>query len=291
MTTPNTPPELPEKNFINESYKKDPFPLWLWLFLITTAIALLWGTMNWYHGKVDTLFRESPFLQVTNRDLSLFLWQNPEYMRINAKEKANYLPGFKYLDKVTIDLAYADHYAEAPPELLFRYHTWDRLVRKEFTGGPISLKDFRDFLSYVEEWQPPYWPGAPKEYIELVQNLPNSKVEDLSTLSVKELPLDVRIAFQGWENYFKDREAINKVQITRKQLEEFLAGHPHYARNYWQNIVPEYLKSGESASDGIVPANELPPFLKVAVYNYLKNVAPQEPVKHEEAINKPSQAT
>lgn len=272
-------PKLSEKDFIHEGYSKDPWPLWLWLFLLTTLVALLWGLGNWYAGKVNLVVNNSPFLQVTNRDLSLFLWQNPEFMRINVREKANYLPAFQYLDKVTINVAYADQYAVAPPELLFRYHTWDRLVRQEFTERPIPIKDFRDFLSYVEEWQPDYWPGASAGYVDFIKNLPNSKVTDLSTLSREVLPLSVRMAFQGWQNYFKEGEAIDKIEITQKQLEEFLAGHPHYARNYWQNIVkdsvPNYLKgtvSGESAGDAIVPADELTPFLKVAVYNYLHRV-------------------
>lgn len=278
MTVPG--PELPEKNFINESYKKDPFPLWLWLVLLTMVIALLWGGMNWYTNKVNLLFSDSPFLQVTNRQISLFLWQNPEFMRINAKEKGNYLPGFKYLDKVTVDVGFADQYAAAPPELLFRYHTWDRLLKKEFVERPIPLKDFRDFLSYVEEWQPRFWPDAPKEYIQLVEQLPTSKVEDLSTLSEKELPMDVRIAFQGWQNYFKEGEAINKVQVSQSELQEFLSSHPHYARNYWQNIlkdsVPNYLKSAGSGET--VPDTELSPFLKVALYNYMK-AKKSEPIK------------
>lgn len=275
MAIPNPGPELSEKNFIsNEGYNKNPFPLWIWLFLLTTAIALFWGLSNWYTDKTNILFAQSPFLQVTNRDLSLFLWQNPEYMRINAKEKGNYLPAFKYLDKVTIDLAYADQYAVAPPELLFRYHTWNRLIRKEFTERPIPLKDFRDFLSYAEEWQPAYWPGAPKAYIQLVESLPESKLQDLSNLSFDAMPLAVRMAFQGWQNYFKEGEAINTVQVTHKQMQEFLTSHPHYARNYWINIVydhvPSYLKSFE-ADDAIIPANEMTSFLKVAVYNYLQS--------------------
>lgn len=275
MTIPIKEPELSEKNFIREGYSKNPFPLWLWLFLLTAGIALLWGIGNWYNGKIDLMFRQSPFLQVTNRDLSLFLWQNPEYMRINAKEKGSYLPAFKYLDKVTIDLAYADQYVVAPPELLFRYHTWSRLVEKEFTERPIPVKDFRDFLSYAEEWEPAYWPGATKEYVRLVQDLTASKVKDLSTLSHEEMPLDVRIAFQGWQNYFKEGEAIDSVKVSQKELQDFLAGHSHYARNYWQNIVsdtvPNYLKTaGTASSDAIIPSSELSSFVKVALYNYLQ---------------------
>lgn len=272
MTIPG--PELSEKNFINESYKKDPFPFWLWLVLLTMVIALVWGVLNWYTNKINLFVSENPFLQVTNRDMSLFLWQNPEFMRANVKEKSGYLPDFKYLDKVTVDVAFVDHYAVAPPELLFRYHTWSRLLKEEFIERPIPIKDFKDFLSYVEEWQPRFWPNAPKEYANLVENLSKSQVEDLSTLSDKELPLDVRIAFQGWENYFKEGEEINTIQATQHELKEFLSLHPHYARNYWQNIlmdsVPNYLKGSENGTkaESIVPANELSPFLKVALYNY-----------------------
>ncbi len=281
MATPNNGPELSEKDFINEGYSKNPFPLWLWLFLLTIGMALLWGVGNWYTDKINIVFKESPFLQVTNRDLSLFLWQNPEYMRINTKEKSNYLPAFQYLDKVTIDLAYADQYAVAPPDLLFRYHAWNRLIKNEFTDRPILLNDFRDFIGYAEEWQPAYWPGAPKEYISLIEGLPSSQVQDLSSLPRTELPLSVRIAFQGWENYFKAGEAINQIEVTQKELQEFLSSHPHYARNYWQNIVqdnvPNYLKSAETGtqlSRDVVPANEFSSFLKAALYNYLQGSKP-----------------
>lgn len=280
MGLPETEPKLSEKDFIHEGYSKNPWPLWLWLFLITTGVALLWGASNWYTGKINLVMQESPFLQVTNRDLSLFLWQNPEFMRINTQEKSNYLPGFKYLDKVTMDLANADHYAIAPPELLFRYHTWHRLVSKEFTERTIPLQDFRDFLSYAEEWQPMYWPDATNGYSKLVESLATSQVKDLSTLSQEELPMPVRMAFQGWQNYFKEGVAIDKIEVTGENMKAFLAAHPHYARNYWQNIVhdsvPNYLKSmakegQENDSSGIVSSDELSPFLKVAVYNYLQS--------------------
>lgn len=281
MATPNKGPLLLEKNFINEGYSKNPFPAWLWLFLLTTAIALLWGIGNWYTDKINILFRQSPFLQVTNRDLSLFLWQNPEYMRINAKEKASYLPAFKYLDKVTMDLAYADQYAAAPPDLFFRYHTWNRLISNEFTEREIPLKEFREFLSYAEEWEPAYWPGATKEYIHFVENLATSEVKDLNSLSYSELPLSVRMAFQGWKNYFKEGVVIDHLAVSHQQLHKFLISHPHYARNYWQNIVkenvPNYLKSGEAEeelNEAMIPSNELTAFLKVAIYNYFQSLKP-----------------
>lgn len=272
MATPG--PELSEKNFINESYSKNPFPFWLWLFLVAALTIVFWGGATWYNEKLGSVLKVSPFLQVTNRELSLFLWENPEFMRINAKQKSGYLPAFKYLDKVTIDLAQVDEYAAAPPELLFRYHTWNRLVSKEFTPRPIPKKDFQDFLSYAEEWQPQYWPGAPKGYTAMVAGLPSSSIDDLSTLSQEALPMAVRMAFQGWQNYFKDGEAINTFKPTYVQVRQFLSGHPHYARNYWRNIVeehtPSYLKGIKAGKDeSIVPNEELSSFLKVSLYNYL----------------------
>lgn len=271
-------PVLSEKDFIQEGYKKNPFPFWLCLFLFTALVAISWGVSNWYNGKINLLMRDSPFLQVTNREMSLFLWQNPEFMRINVKDKRNYLPAFQYTDKVTIDVANADQYVVAPPELLFRYHTWIRLLMDEFTERPVPLKEFKEFLSYAEEWHPNYWVNAPAGYIQMVKNLPNilsdgKQTDDLAKLSVDEFPVVVRMAFQGWMNYFKEGEAINSLEITTKQMTDFLQGHAHYARNYWQNIVldtPDYLKNWQDKGKGVVPKNEISSFLRVAVFNYLK---------------------
>ena len=272
MTTPG--PELSEKDFINEGYTKNPFPAWLWLFLITILMCLLWGGSSWYADKVGVLVHESPFLQVTNRELSLFLWQNPEFMRVNAKQKSGYLPAFQYVDKISLDLPYADQYAIAPPEVLFRYHTWSRLLKEEFIERPIPLQAFRDFINYAQEWDPRYWPAAPTGYTDLVESLAKSPLEDLSVLSLQVLPLAVRIAFEGWENYFKEGEAINLIQPTMRQMKEFLQTHPHYARNYWRNIVADstthYLKSLTTGGvDELVPVDELTSFLRVAFYNYM----------------------
>lgn len=272
MTIPG--PELPEKDFIQEGYGKNPFPFWLWLFLLTTLIALLWGSNQWFSGRMDTIFQGSPFLQVTNRELSLFLWQNPEFMRVNSKQKNGYLTGFQYVDNVTMDLAAADQFAVAPPDLLFRYHTWNRLVSNEFTSRSIGKKEFREFLDRVPEWQPTYWPKAPVEYAKMVKELPSSSTDDLAELPVSVLPNEVRMAFQGWKNYFKEGEAINSVKPTYKDMQLFLTTHPHYARNYWRNIVedstPNYLKNLSTAdASSVVPPKEMSSFLKVAIYNFL----------------------
>lgn len=270
-------PELSEKDFIQEGYKKNPFPFWLWFFLLTTLIALLWGANNWYSGKIGVLFKESPFLRVTNREMSLFLWQNPEFMRINVKEKANYLPGFQYIDKVTLDVANADQFVVAPPDLLFRYHTWKRLVSDEFAQRPITKAAFSEFLSYAIEWHPQYWAAAPAGYVHFIEGLGRNQIENLATLPDSDLPTVVKMAFQGWYNYFKDGEAINQVKVSETQMRQFLTKYPHYARNFWRNVVmekiPDYLKSmsaGKESGDAMVPHEEFSSFLRVAVYNFLK---------------------
>lgn len=270
-------PELPEKDFIQEGYSKNPFPFWLWLFLLAVVIVLAWGGTRWYSGKIDFIFSNSPFLQVTNRQLSLFLWQNPEFMRVNAKQKGGYLTGFQYAENVTMELASADQYAVAPPDLLFRYHTWNRLISAELTQRSIPRDEFREFLSAAPEWMPTYWPEAPAEYNKMIKDLGSSRVEDLATLPEATLPLSVRIAFQGWKNYFKEGEAIDGVKPTYAEVEKFISSHPHYARNYWRNIVDtltlHYLKNmNDREKSGVVPSNEMAPFLKVAIYNYLESV-------------------
>lgn len=281
MATPD--PNLSEKDFIHEGYSLNPFPFWLWLFLLAALIAILSGIDNWYGGKISMLMKSSPFLQVTNRDMSLFLWQNPEFMRVNVKEKNGYLPAFQYVDKVTVNVADADQYTVAPPELLFRYHTWHRLVSNEFSPTPIPVKEFKDFLEYAQEWHPMYWANAPQGYVQLVKELASRKDEDLSKVSTNELPMPVRMAFQGWMNYFKQGDAINQVTVTQNQMQGFLESHPHYARNYWRNIVeetsPNYLisLSKANAGDNVIPKTEITSFTRVAVFNYLKSLPPTSP--------------
>ena len=269
-------PELSEKDFINEGYSKNPYPLWIWFFLLLLFIAAVWGVSGWYHAKIGNIFQSSPFLQVTNRELSLYLWQNPENMRVHAREKSGYLPGFQYVDAVTMDLAAADQYAEAPPELLFLYHTWKRLISGEFIQRPIPKQQFVRFLRDVPEWTPRYWPAAPERYTQLTSRLPEMGDSDLASLSLEELPQDVRMAFQGWKNFFIEGEQIEKVHPTIQQMQAFLLKEPHFARNYWRNIVadtaPNYLKEllNSKEENKELESDQLAPFLKVAFYNYIK---------------------
>jgi hypothetical protein len=268
MSTP-TPP-LSEKDFIHEEYPRNPYPFWIWLLGVVAFTMLIWGGSVWYSRWLAKKVEEAPFLHVTNRQFSLFLWQNSSLMRKNMPVKSGYLPGFQYIDKVSLFLPNADQYVVAPPEILFLYHTWHRLISAEFTPRPVPLEEFRQFLDYAEEWKPQNWPGAPKEYIELVGKLPSMQSQDLQPL----LPLDVQKAFQGWKNYFLEGDAINEVKPTYREMQEFLETHPHYARNYWRNIVDSeklhYLKtlsSGTFEPDEIIPEDELSGFLKVAFFN------------------------
>lgn len=270
------PPELPERDFIQNNRPGNNLPYWLWGILFTMVVALIWGTGSWYNKKINQELEANPFLQVTNREMSVFLWQFPEHMRVNVTTgKAGYLPGFQYIDKVSLEPEMADRYVIAPPELLFLYHTWKRLLSSEFIPRPIQLNEFKEFLLYAEEWQPKYWPAAPSGYVAFANALLEN--ENIKQDSLKQVapPKEVVQAFQGWKNFFKEGEAINKVFPTFAQMSDFLKVCPNYARNFWRNIVedkyPNYLKSlttEKNSSTEKIPKEELAPFLRVAFYNY-----------------------
>jgi len=275
------PPKDPlhEKDFIHEPDGK--YPFWLWLFLSAIAASLLWGSLSWFQGIETKVVKDSPFLQVSNRQMSLFLWQFPEYMRINRPDKSVYLPGFDYQNKVAIIPGFADETVKAPPEILFLYHTWQRLIGKTYFPRPISVKEFEEFINYAEEWKPRNWPAAPKEYADFLNEFPTvANVENLQNLNVKQLPLEVRMAFQGWKNFFKEGDAILGMTPTHEQVARFLEASPKYGRNYWRNIVsdtkPKYLESffnHDAAAKGsdVIPKDQLSDFMKVALYNYIQS--------------------
>lgn len=272
----NEPGQLQEKDFIQEGYKKNPYPFWVWTAVIAALFALLWGGKTWYWDQMRTQISNNPFLQVTNREISLFLWQNPEYMRANAKTKSGYLPDFQYLNKVTVEPDLADRYVLASPELLFQYHVWKQWLSDETPLRPISPSEFLEFLDYSEEWHPKYWSAAPAPYVEFVKSITKGRITEsnLALLSTAQLPHDVRLAFQGWKNYFKEGDLINQVKPTYEQMQTFLAQYPHYARNYWRNILPEYLKAytleKKDSASAIISQNELSPFLRTAFFNFQK---------------------
>jgi len=269
--------ELSEKDFIHEEYSQHPFTIWGWLAAVVAFTLLIWGGISWYTNSLERQYIHSPFLQVTNREMSLFLWQNPSFMRVNAKNKNGYLSSFQYIDKIGLNPEYAEDYAAAPPEVLFYYHTWHRLIKKEFALRNIPAKEFQNFLAYVEEWQPRYWAQAPAEYITLVNELPQLPEQDLNQLPENVLPLEVRQAFIGWKNYFIEGNEINNIRPRYKEMADFIKKYPHYAHNFWRNIVGEsYLTSlrrGNYNPDAIIPDSELSSFLKVAFYNYRFTIA------------------
>ena len=269
------PKELSEKNFIHDDLQKDPSPAWIWLAVIAIVSALLWGIGSASREEINGEVQSSPFLQVTNRQMSVFLWQFPELMRANVSSKTAYLPGFQYLSKLNIEPGMADQYVSAPPQLLFLYHTWSRLIKNEWSRRIIRPSEFQEFLKYATEWDPKEWKDAPKEYIEMISTLPGTKLTDLQSLAESTLPNDVRLAFIGWKNFMKEGTKINEILPSVNEMQLFLKEHAHYARNYWGNIVldsaPKYLmmlQQGKSSGQEIIPTEELAPFLRVGFFNF-----------------------
>ena len=265
---------LEESAFIHEGYRKNPYPLWLWLALSAVLLALLWGGGSWYAKRGDSDAKDLPFFQVTNRQFSLFLWQNPAFMRRNVSHKEGYLPGFKHLEKVSMNPELADLIVEAPPKILFLYHNWNRLVAHELIAREIPSDEFAKFLLVCEEWQPRYWGKAPISYVNYFEKYIPRKGEDLQLLPLITLPNEVRLAFQGWKNYTLEGEAINRLNPNFEEMRQFLSAYPHYSRPYWKNLVDmsgkSYLKAflGKYVPSDTFPKEDLPPFLKVAFYNW-----------------------
>lgn len=275
---PSGKPPLSEKDFIQNGWSWSSFPFWLWLFLLATIALLIWGSAGWYDTFIQKEKRHDPFLEVTNREFSVFLWQFPVFLRVNVTNKTGYLPGFQ-ATSANFNPSTAEELVSAPPDLLFLYHTWDRLLAPDWFTRPINPMEFDDFLQQLPEWQPKNWVKAPKEYIQLISSKSYAKIEDLQTLPASTLPLIVRQAFLGWKNYFIEGARINEIQPTYAQITAFLEKYPHYARNLWRNIEtindqtvagPHYLSGLLDKSfipGALFPAAELAPFLKVALFN------------------------
>lgn len=197
---------------------------------------------------------------------------------MQVSKSGAYLPGFLTTGE-NFDAKTSEDFVSAPPDLIFLYHTWHRLLAPEFTARPISPKEFEDFLAQLPEWMPDNWTKAPSEYVQLIHSKSYSQVADLQTLPASTLPLIVRQSFVGWKNYFVEGAQINDLNPTFGQIKTFLETHPNYARNYWRNIEEinhqkvaglEYLDgfiNGTFIPDEKVPKEQLTPFLKVAFYN------------------------
>lgn len=269
--------ELKEKDFIQPTPKVG-WSWWLaWVLLFAAIVAVFWGSGSWFYETMETQVEESPFLQVTNRQLSVFLWKFPQYMPQHVKNKTGYLPGFEYTNRVGIKKGEADAYCMAPPEVLYMYHTWSRLLSDEFIARPIPRMEFLDFLNYNPEWKPENWPEAPEKYRRFLVTLAFSKIADLAKEPEATVPMVVRQAFQGWKNYRLEGELINIVKIDYATIDAFLEKYPHYRRNYWRNILlptyPNYLLSytlGDYDKKEVPVEGQMAPFLRVAVFNFMQ---------------------
>jgi len=279
------PPRIPkkeaplsEKNFIHEPPGSFVFPLWLWLFLGTALIAIVWGSKEWFSSVMQNVKKNEPFLQVTNREFSQFLWQFPGYLRANAAQKTGYLPAFQP-DRVVFESKEGDAYVIAPPEVLFLYHTWNRLLGKIYIPTSISSHDFIEFLKQVPEWQPENWKEASVDYKNWIASKGYEADTDLQNTPSNYLPLEVRRAFQGWKNFFIDGVRINDLKPNVGDVNAFIESHPEYSRNFWRNIdevasIPvaglNYLMillHGMPPKETVIPSDQLSGFLRAALFN------------------------
>lgn len=235
------------------------------LFVAVPALLLAFGAKQIFSFQRQ-LQENNLTLQVTNRNFSLFLWQLPEYMRMNVSMKVGYLPAFQYEGKVGIEEGKAEDYVQAPSEVLFIYHTWERLVGHVLIPRVIDSDEFLQFLEYCPEWHPNQWSHSPSNYRDIIDSIRCPGV-------VKNLPKKVQQAFIGWKNFFLEGDLIDQTHPTYNQIEIFLEQFPQFARNYWINIIekkrPNYLKFSSSGDD-IIPESEISGFLKVAYYNFAK---------------------
>lgn len=269
--------ELLEKDFIDESAPKSPLFLLMWGLAFISFVTIFWGVGSWYNRTMEQKIEDSPFLQVTNRELSVFLWHFSDNMPQHVKDKLGYLPAFEYQNRIGIRPEDADDFCQAPPELLFLYHTWDRLLSSDYIPRPIPKAQFVEFLEDQPEWSAEYWSGASEGYQRFLRELDSLSRDDLSGEPEWALPKVVRQAFQGWKNYKYEGQQINDLNLKYAELQAFMRRYPHYARNFWRNIliraVPTYLLEytyAEFEGVELVPDTELSPFLKVALFNFLQ---------------------
>ena len=268
---------LTEDHFIHEGIKKNPGPLWIFAGLVLVVLLGLFISQQYFSIVSEKRFENRPFLQVTNREMSLFFWQNPAFMRANAKRKSGLLPGFHSEDSIQLRMASVDDYVIAPPSFLFYYHAWHRLLYLDPPARRILGKEFMEFLTYSQEWHPIYWNDAPAVYVELLDRLEKDKSLLIQEIDRQQIPKEVQLAFQGWKNFFHEGEAINSRVFTFAELEAFLEKNPTFNRNFWRNIliesVPDYLftfSKKDFRRSEKVPFREMSAFLRLAMFNFLE---------------------
>lgn len=203
QTNPSGRAPLSEKNFIRNGWSISSLPFWLWMALTAMMAALVWGSGEWIQGFLQKEKKHDPFLEVTNREFSVFLWHFPSFMRLNVSKKTGYLPGFLTTGE-NFSPATSEEFISAPPDLIFLYHLWHRLLASEFISRSIPPQEFDQFLEQLPEWNPSNWPKAPNDYVQFIDTKGYGDIKDLQALPQSTLPLIVRQAFLGWKNYFME---------------------------------------------------------------------------------------
>lgn len=158
---------------------------WGYLGKILVFAALLGAFASTVFSIQRTRQAENPFLQVTNREFSLFLWQFPEYMRANVSGKVGYLPGFKFEGNFEIESGQEDDYVSAPSEVLYLYHAWKQLLWNQgpdinadtfFTKGELvnrirpTYGKMRQFLEKYPHYRPNYWYNFDRNYLSSLES-------------------------------------------------------------------------------------------------------------------------
>ena len=250
-----------ERDFIPRKWHEHPSFIWILLFVLVGVWALFGIFGKWESLITREKRKELPFFQVTKRNFSLFLFQNTELLRAKRFKRFGTMARITSLDEVNFIPPKADEFIVAPPDILFRYHVWDRLLGESLAPRPIPGAEFKLFLKDNPDWKPDNWPGATEDYRQVVKDLGNEN------LPLSKVPAEVQFAFQGWKNFFEEWALIQEVEPTKVEMEKFLGDHPRYGRSYWRNILseeyPEYLKDLD-----VLSAEEMPDFLKVGLYNF-----------------------
>lgn len=268
--------DLDERNFFQEGLRRNPGPFWFWLLVCILVTSLAWYFSSRVEEEKEIVYGSTPFLQVTNRQFSLFLWQNPEFMRSNLKGSRHYLTAWE--KGITVDPSQAENWVDAPDEALFMYHVWQRLLGDYYYPRKIMQDEFVEFLKSDSQWLPQYWPKATDAYRTLIKWIEEgSNFFDLKELSYQELPLEVRQAFVGWKNYTKESEAINQIRPTYRQVWTFVDYYPNFKRPFWINLVrhdrPDYLLPVSAKGNSLIPESEMDGLLQMGLYNYLNGTA------------------
>jgi hypothetical protein len=275
---PHLEKPLSEKNFIHNGWSLWSVPFWVWIALMVILSSLIFGGKQWVDSLIQQEKGRRPFLEVTNREFSVFLWQFPSFLPNHLSQRSSYLPGF-FAQTENLIPAYAEELVSAPPDLIFLYHTWHRLLAPDFIRRPINPSEFEEFLTQLPEWQPDVWKQAPEGYVELIKSKNYTHLKNLQTLPESSLPLMVRQAFQGWKNYFNEGPQINDLHPTVGEVLTFLEHHPTYARSYWRNIdrIADQPIAGLNYllltlrptvdKEERFPFDQLSSFLKVALFN------------------------